>query len=335
MQFEELLRYGMENNASDIHVTADSELFLRNNGRLVNTGINITRKQADEYFSLIIKGNGALRTSYDLSGLLNRGYALGEQRFRINVARNMDSKAFAIRILNHKPASYDELSLPSHIREVSSMREGLVLISGITGSGKTTTLSSVISDIIANHNLHIITIEDPVEYVYQQGQSKISQKEYGQDFLDFNLALSNTLRQDPDVIVVGEMRDQETMKIGLTCAETGHLVFSTIHSLGTVRTIQRLVDSFDVSSRKAFLTRMANSLRVIVSQALIKDVSFTRRYLVTETLYVTNDVRRLILEDRFMDIEDMLRRGEVGHSFFEAVAQLPPTAIEYEYLLNL
>lgn len=335
MKLDQLIERAKLKKASDIHITANNFVYFRIHGILLKQEIFLSTEIVSEYFSLLIQGSGSLRETFYTHGSIDLGYSIEEQRFRINLYNARGVMNIAIRILNHNPATYDELNIPSHIRAVSGLSEGLVLITGITGSGKTTTGSSIISDINDKYNKHIITLEDPIEYVYKSNESKISQRQLGDDVKSFSYGLRDALREDPDVIYVGEMRDQTSMSFSLEAAETGHLVLSTLHAQGTVRSIQRLIDAFPLDHRHTMAQRMAGSLRAIISQSLLIAKDGSRRYLVTEFLQGTPEVQNLIYNMEFDELDRRLTLGKVGVPFIEDYNKVKDFVIPTNYFLDL
>lgn len=239
----ELLNKTKEMNASDLHLTVGLAPTIRCNGKLIQLGIDklssndlerfsreILQEKYDEYIEI-----GEFDTSYSVEGV---------GRFRINVFKEKNNDAIAIRVIALKIPTLNELNHPEVLKSIINKKRGLILVTGPTGSGKSTTLAAMINEINNTREEHIITLEDPIEYLHNHNKCIINQREIGRDSKSYNKALKAVLREDPDVILVGEMRDLETISIAITAAETGHLVFSTLHTIGAVKTIDRIIDVF-------------------------------------------------------------------------------------------
>jgi twitching motility protein PilT len=239
--------------------------------------------------------------SYSKSGL---------GRFRCNIYKQRGTFAMAIRMLPLKIPEFSMLCLPDTILRFSSKSSGLVLFTGATGCGKSTTLASLIDIINAGYSYHIITIEDPVEYLHSHKKSMVTQREIGEDAFSFASALRSALREDPDVIMVGEMRDQETMAIALSAAETGHLVLSTLHTVGAVKTIDRILDSFPADQQNQVKSQLSTVLEGIVSQQLLPEKNGYGLVPACEVLIVTPAVRNLIREGKHYQINNIIQTGK-------------------------
>lgn len=231
----------------------------------------------------------------------------GVGRYRVNIYRQKGSYALAIRALPIKIKTFTELGLPAIIKQFAYKTNGLVLVTGPTGSGKSTTLAAILDLINKTRRCHIITIEDPIEYIYNHNLSLISQREIGRDTGSFSNALRGALREDPDVILVGEMRDQETIEIALTAAETGHLVLSTLHTIGAAKTIDRIVDAFPAQRRSQVLSQLATVLQGVVSQVLIPRKNTRGIIAATEIMLSTAAISNLIREGRPHQILNVLQ----------------------------
>src|SRR5699024_3452640 len=214
-------------------------------------------------------------------------------RFRVNAYKQKGNYALAIRTITSEIPKFEELNLPDTLRIFTEKHKGLVLVTGPTGSGKSTTLASLINIINENRQAHIITLEDQIEYVHKHKKSLVNQREIGQDTESFNSALRAILRQDPDVILVGEMRDPETISIALTAAETGHLVFSTLHTVGAAKTIDRIVDMFPAEQQQQIRTQLSTVCEGVISQQLIKTTDGRNRVAALEVMVTTPAIRNL------------------------------------------
>ena len=250
-------------------------------------------------------------------------YALSSgHRFRINLYRSLTGLDAAVRIVPKEVPSCDELELPETIRKLSELKSGLVLITGVTGSGKSTTLAAIINEINRNRSVHILTLEDPVEYKFASDKSLIHQREIGRDTDCFVSGLRAALREDPDVICVGELRDLETIAIAVTAAETGHLVFATLHTRGAAETVNRITDVFPEQQQQQIRVQLAGSLQAVVSQQLLPD-RHGGRTAAFEIMIVTPAIRNLIREGKTQQMESYIQTGSrYGMQTMEAAVEL-------------
>lgn len=239
-------------------------------------------------------------TSYGLPGVA---------RFRVNIYRQRGTLACILRIIPDEIPTIDGLGLPQVLKTIAANDRGLVLVTGATGSGKSSTLASMIDHINRTENLHILTIEDPVEFIYKNHKSSISQREIGPDTENFAIALRAALRQDPDVILVGEMRDTETIDIALKASETGHLVLSTVHTTDASRTINRLISVFPAEEQAMVRMRLADSLKATISQRLLPKADGKGRTVALEIMVQTKSVEQYIREDRANELKDVIEKG--------------------------
>jgi twitching motility protein PilT len=256
---------------------------------------------------------------------LDCSYILDEQsRFRVNFFYKMDGLSAVLRIIPVKILTIDELRLPKAIHELSHLHRGLVLVTGVTGSGKSTTLAAMINEVNETKKKHIITIEDPIEFVHKDKEALLSQRSIGQDSLSFSNALKASLREDPDIILVGEMRDLETIEIALHAANTGHLVFSTLHTLDAKETINRIIGMFPKEEQNRIRTTLASVLEGVVCQRLIKTLD-GKRAAAIEILKRTARIEELILQNRDFEILDTIEEGKEiygSQSFDQALLDL-------------
>ena len=257
MNIHDLLKKSIELGASDIHITINSTPIARVKGSFVNLSETVLTKEHTQAMTREIAGEKNFKRieedgECDFSVSIESG-----ERFRVNAYKQKGNFAIAIRTITSHIPDFDTLGLPEVLKNFAEKHKGLVLVTGPTGSGKSTTLASLINIINENQQRHIITLEDPIEYVHDHKQSLVNQREIGQDTESFNSALRAILRQDPDVILVGEMRDPETISIALTAAETGHLVFSTLHTVGAAKTIDRIVDMFPSEQQQQVRTQLS------------------------------------------------------------------------------
>ena len=266
---EELLKIGKENGASDVHITVGLPPKMRVNGELIDMNFpklmpedtaDIINQLLSEKQRGILAKNGEADFSFSIS---NFG------RYRVNVFNQRGSLAAAIRLVGTQIPKPEELGLPKSVIDLYTKKRGLILVTGPTGSGKSTTLASLINKINENRKAHIITLEDPIEYLHQHKLSMINQREVGLDTLSYANALRAALREDPDVILVGEMRDLETISTAITAAETGHLVLSTLHTIGAASTIDRIIDVFPPHQQQQIRIQLSMVLEAVISQQLI------------------------------------------------------------------
>ena len=228
-------------------------------------------------------------------------------RFRVNAYKQKGNYAIAIRTITSQIPTFKTLGLPDVVASFAEKHKGLVLVTGPTGSGKSTTLASLIDIINSTQERHIITLEDPIEYVHHHKKGIVNQREIGNDTDSFNAALRAALRQDPDVILVGEMRDPETVSIALTAAETGHLVFSTLHTVGSAKTIDRIVDMFPAEQQQQVRTQLSTVCEGVISQQLIKTIDGRNRVAALEVMVTTPAIRNLIRENKTYQIQNIIQ----------------------------
>lgn len=322
---EYLLEETMKNNGTDLHICVGSRPLIRVNSRLQaveNTEIimaPIIQEIADHYLNEKKKAELELNKTVDLSYSVPR---LG--RFRCNFYKQRGTIAIAIRSLPLEIPDIASLRLPEDVLRFTSKKKGLVIITGATGSGKSTTLASLISFINHQYNYHITTIEDPVEYLHKHHKSLVTQKELGSDAISFSSALRGALREDPDVIMVGEMRDMETISVVLTAAETGHLVFSTLHTSGAVKSIDRIIDGFSMSQQEQVRSQLATTLEGVITQHLLPRKDGKGMVLACEIMVMTPAIRNLIREGKHYQINNLIQggRSEGMHSLERELARL-------------
>ena len=296
---EDILREAKENGASDVHVTVGLPPKMRLNGKLIameNFGkmlppdtLAIAQEIMSEKQFEKLEENGQHDMSFSIRGV---------GRYRLNVFKQRGSIAMAFRVVASEIPSADSLGIPEGVSELYKKKRGLVLVTGPTGSGKSTTLASIIDLINNNREAHVITLEDPIEFTYQHRMSIVNQREIGTDSNTYANALRAALREDPDVILVGEMRDLETISTAITAAETGHLVLSTVHTIGASNTVDRLIDVFPSHQQQQIRIQLAGVLEAIVSQQLIPTNDGVSRIAAFEVLHVNSAVRNLIREGK-------------------------------------
>ncbi len=310
LDLDRLLAYAVERGASDVHIKVGSPPFIRIDGRLERIDHQDVSPVETERIAFAImpkqRAEEFLATSdadfaYSVSGL---------GRFRVNVMRQRGSVGLVLRRVQSDIPSFEQLGLPPVVRKLAEHERGLVLVTGPTGSGKTTTLGSMIDYINETQKKHIVTIEDPIEILHADKASIVNQREIGTDTADFHAALKRVLRQDPDVILVGEMRDIETVKTALTAAETGHLVFSTLHTISATDSINRIIDFFPPHEQRQVRMSLGGSLRGIVSQRLVERRGGGRIPAV-EILVATGRIfDKIVNAEETNEIEQIIAEGE-------------------------
>jgi twitching motility protein PilT len=311
MDTRELLQFMVQQNISDIHFKADCAPLIRLNGQLVSTQKQVFTPEAVKNiaYSLMTDAN---KKQFEEEGELDMSCALDKlSRFRVNVYRQKGTLALSLRVIPWELKGFSDLNLPAHtLQNLCSLPSGLILIAGVTGAGKTTTLNTMLNYINQNMAYNVITIEDPIEFYHKDKKSSVSQREVGNDTQSFGTALKYILRQDPDVIVIGEMRDPETIAAAVVAAETGHLVLSTIHTMDTVHTIQRIVDSYPADQRGPMRLAIANILRGVIAQKLIATADGQSRMPCTEIMLMTPYIRQLVAENKMPEVYSAMARGQ-------------------------
>jgi twitching motility protein PilT len=318
MDVDKLLRFAVQQGASDLHLQAGAPPMLRLAGepRFVG-GAPLTRDDTMQAVAAIAPAdvvdqlNSAAARGLDFSHTID-----GVARFRCSAYKTLGSVAVVIRVIRTTVPSIEEMNLPEVIHDIALSERGLTLLTGTTGSGKSTTLATMIDLINSTLRNKIITIEDPVEYVFTNKKSMIAQLEVGSDTPSFAQAVRQALRQDPDVILIGELRDMETLRMALQAADTGHQVFSTIHSATAAQTVERMIAMFPSSEHKLLLGQLAGSIEAIISQRLVSTRDGTRRPAL-EILRGSAVSQKLILENRLAELTDYIASGESGMQTFD------------------
>jgi len=310
MNITEILQTMIKSGISDIHFKADSSPLIRLHGKLMPTKTqSLSPKNIEELaYSLMSKEQ---QTKFEQENELDMSYSIeGLSRFRINIYRQRGTPALTLRVVPTKIKTFEELNLPATVlKKLSSEPRGLILITGVTGAGKTTTLNSMLDSINTNFNYNIVTVEDPIEFCHKDKKSSISQREVGTDTKSFKNALKYVLRQDPDVVVMGEMREFDAMSAGITAAETGHLVISTIHTIDSVQTIDRIIDSYPEHQQKQVRSQLSNVLKGVIGQRLCHTVDGEGRIPAIEILVGNSTIRKLIIENKTQDIYKAMELG--------------------------
>lgn len=307
MNIFNLLEIAVELGASDLHITVDSPPIARIKGSFVKLIETNLTEQDTEIMAREITDQKKFKTletkgEVDLSVSLPSG-----DRFRVNAYKQRGRYAIAIRTITSQIPSFKVLGFPDVIATFAEKHKGLILVTGPTGSGKSTTLASLIDIINSTQERHIITLEDPIEYVHHHKKGIVNQREVGSDTESFHAALRAALRQDPDVILVGEMRDPETVSIALTAAETGHLVFSTLHTVGSAKTIDRIVDMFPAEQQQQIRTQLSTVCEGVISQQLIQTIDGRNRVAALEVMIATPAIRNLIRENKTYQIQNIIQ----------------------------
>ncbi len=303
----ELLTKAVKRKASDLHITTGVPGTVRVNGKLSFVD-DVILKPADTKQIARELTSDVQWDRLNKKGEVDFLYVIpGVQRFRVNAYRQRNTYSVALRLVNSEIPTFDTLGLPPIVKELTKKNNGLILVTGPTGSGKSTTLASMIQEINETKDLHIITLEDPIEYLFKHNKSIIDQREIGSDTINFSNALRACLRQDPDVILVGEMRDFETISIALTAAETGHLVLSTLHTIGAASTIDRVIDVFPPHQQLQIRVQLALTLQGIISQQLLTKADFSGRVAALEIMVVNPAVRNLIREGKVYQLNNTIQ----------------------------
>jgi len=342
-----LVNFARENDCSDLHITSRQPPTFRRLGEL---NIGPFRGTKDDYRACILSMlTEAQKERFAAGEDLDFSFEQeGGLRYRVNVYRQQNEVASAIRILRDDIPTLEELHLPEAIRRLAEQPRGIVLVTGPTGSGKSTTLAAMIDYINLNRRAHIITIEDPIEYIHQNKNCLVHQRELHRDVGSFADALRSAMREDPDVILVGEMRDYETVSAAVTAAETGHLVFSTLHTTGAAQTLDRIVDVYPSHSQGMIRSQLSGILRGVITQTLLPLADLSGRTVATEILIGNEAVLNLIREGKYhqlgatmqsnaeigmhtlaSDLADLLRRGRITKETAEKAANNKAELMQY------
>lgn len=308
MELNKILLYAVRNKASDVHLTVGIPPVIRIDDELIKITENIlSQEEVENYAKEMMTANQFSEFSKNLD--IDFTYTVEDARFRVNVFIQRGSYAIAARVINTIVPSMDDLGLPEIFKEMIKKKKGLILVTGPTGSGKSTTIASMINYINKNYKRNIITLEDPIEYLHRHNKSIVNQREVGKDITKFSVALRAVLRQDPDIILVGEMRDIETIATVITAAETGHLVLSTLHTNGAANTVDRIIDVFPPHQQQQVRIQLANVVEGIISQQLIPKKSGKGRVAAFEIMMGTTAIRNLIREGKAFQITSVLQTG--------------------------
>ncbi len=323
-KISQLLDQLIKKQASDLHISSNWHPVFRINGLLhTEHDVHFDSEYVKKMLYSII--NEVQQNSFTEHGHIDFGYTNeNNERFRFNAYQEMGKPTLAIRHLDNTFKGIDELALPSVMVKLSQLSSGLVLVCGATGSGKSTTLASIINEINNHRDAHIITIEDPVEFVYQNKKSLIHQRELHSDVMTFASAVRASLREDPDVIMVGEMRDLETIRAAITAAETGHLVLSTLHTADAIGVVERLIGSFPGDEQTVARHRISLALKAVIAQQLVPNAAGSKRLPVVEVLMVNQAVSNLIVSNKTKQIYSLIEggRSEGMQTFDQSLVEL-------------
>ncbi len=309
MKIEDLLKKTIETGASDLHITVGFPPVIRINGEIHKIGDEslspkdneeLVKQTLEEEDFKRLKEKGEIDTSKSIPSL---------GRFRVNAFKQRGTYGMAIRSVGLKIPTLKQLGFPSVLGQLARKKRGLILVTGPTGSGKSTTLAAMINQINKERNCHILTLEDPIEYLHKHDKSIVNQREIGSDSKSFANALRASLRQDPDVILVGEMRDLETISIAITAAETGHLVLSTLHTLGAPKTVDRIIDVFPPDQQQQIKVQISSVLEGVISQQLLSRKDKDGRIAALEVMVTTTAIRNLIREGKTHQIQTAIQTG--------------------------
>ncbi|MCZ6573453.1 MAG: type IV pilus twitching motility protein PilT [Planctomycetota bacterium] len=305
----------VEENASDVHITVGRPPVLRRRGRLQNVRHPVL--EPGDTMRLVEEiAPERMLTEFREKGSADFGKAHGQRaRFRCAIFRQRGHAALVARLIPNRLLTFDEIGLPQSVRDLCNRPRGLVLVTGPTGSGKTTTLATMLDDINTNHDVHIITVEDPIEYYHNHKKAIVNQREIGVDVPSFAEGLRRALRQDPDVILVGEMRDQETISTAITAAETGHLVFGTLHTTGSARTMDRIIDQFPPEQQEQIRVQLSVSIIAVISQVLMPTADGKGMVAAFEVMLMTSAVENHVRKAETFKIPSTIQTSK-GRGMF-------------------
>jgi twitching motility protein PilT len=308
-EINKLLDIVVTNNASDLHLTVGRAPAVRLNGSLRDLG-KVVLNEGDTV--ALMKSITSERGQQELNevGGCDFGFSYEDKaRFRVSVYKQKGALSIVLRQIPSRLFTFEELGLPGIIKDYCMRPRGMFLVTGPTGSGKTTTLATMIDYINENRADHIVTVEDPIEYYHSHKKCIVSQRELGNDVPSFPEALRRGLRQDPDVIMVGEMRDLDTIRAAITAAETGHLVFATVHTTGAAKTVDRIIDAFPTDEQEHIRTMISTSLVGIISQSLLPKADNAGRVAAYEIMFMTDAIRNLIRENKTFRVNSFIQTG--------------------------
>ncbi|MDQ6999924.1 MAG: type IV pilus twitching motility protein PilT [Mariprofundus sp.] len=310
MEVSELLAFTVKNNASDLHLSSGEPPMIRINGDMTRIKMpDIDRRDVQAMVYDIM--SDTQRKLFEEHMEIDFSFSLGEiARFRVNVFEQRRGMGAVFRVIPNEVLTLDQLSCPQVFRDIAMMPRGICLVTGPTGSGKSTTLAAMVDHRNDSERGHILTIEDPIEFVHRSKNCLISQRELGPHTHSFANALRSALREDPDVILVGELRDLETIRLALTAAETGHMVFGTLHTSSAPKTIDRIIDVFPAGEKEMVRSMLSESIRAVISQTLIKTADETGRIAAHEIMLGTPAIRNLIRENKIAQMVSVMQTSQ-------------------------
>lgn len=314
MAIERIIKAAVERGASDIHIKADDCVRARIDGRLVALTKQALSAEQTRAIALRLLESEEDRSSFDSLRDHDCSWAQeGVGRFRVNIMRQRGSHSIVMRVIPETVPTVHTLGLPAVIERIAHAERGMVLVTGVTGSGKSSTMAAMVNTINDSYEKHVVTLENPIEFLHGDIRSSITQREVGIDTEDFRMGLRAALRQDPDVILIGEMRDRETIDTAMKAAETGHLLISTLHTPDAQSTIMRVVAMFPPEEQSVVRHRIAESLHAVVSQRLLPRANGQGRVVACEVMIVTPTIRDLIVDNRIGEIRDYIAEGHVQY----------------------
>ena len=311
MDLNELLTYSVDSGASDLHLSVGSVPMVRINGTMKPLNVDVLEQPDMEKMLPQVMNKDQLSLFKEKKEIDFSAELEGKGRFRVNLFNQINGLAGVFRTIPDTIKSCEELGIPPFMQDLAMMDRGLILLTGPTGSGKSTTLAAMVDHINREKACHIITIEDPVEYYHHTNESLINQRELGASTHSFANALRAALREDPDVILVGEMRDLETISLALTAAETGHLVLSTLHTSSAIKAIDRIIDIYPTGQKDQIRSMLSESLEAVIAQKLLPTKDGKGRVPACEVMISTTAIRNLIREDRIYQIGSVIQSGGV------------------------
>lgn len=301
-----ILQTAIDREASDIHINVGMPPVLRKNTELINLELDPVTNEDAKQMVISMVGQDRFETFMETKDLDFSTSIEAGHRFRVNAHFQRETIAISFRVIPNQVFSIDDLHLPPIVKELTDLPRGLVLVTGHTGSGKSTSLAAMVDVINRKYRKRIITLEDPIEYLIENKKSMVEQREVGFDCTTFASGLKHVLRQDPDIIMVGEMRDLETTSFTITAAETGHLVFSTLHTINAAQTVERIIDIYPAAQQNQIRAMLANTLQAVISQTLFRRVDQPGMVPCTEILLCTSAARNCIRENRIYEISNII-----------------------------